>query len=94
MTDHTYMRVRWLHASPDEPVDLWSELNPSREEVRKIEIWLDGRVGYASQVTEAGGTRLGEGALPTITEIALEREFRPEEISAEDFERCWQTNVR
>ncbi|WP_414714414.1 DUF6881 domain-containing protein [Sphingobium sp.] len=32
--------------------------------------------------------------MPTIAEIALEREFRPEEISAEDFERCWQTNVQ
>ncbi|WP_082678993.1 DUF6881 domain-containing protein [Sphingobium cupriresistens] len=90
---YDYIRVRWLHSSQDEPVDLWSELNSNREEVRKIEIWHDGRIGYASQDREAGGTQLGVGALPTLAEIASNPEFEPMEISADDFERCWKNSV-
>ncbi|WP_093010405.1 DUF6881 domain-containing protein [Sphingobium sp. YR768] len=94
MTEYTYLRVRWLHSLPDEPIDLWSELNADREETRKIEIWRDGRVGYASYESEVGGTRLGEGPLPAVAEIALDPEFQPQEISADDFNRCWQNSVR
>ena len=93
MDQQSYIRVRWLHSSPDDPVELWSELNRNREEIRKVEIWEDGRVGFADEHREAGGTRLGEGAIPTLQEIAADPEFEADEVSSLEFENCWNTNV-
>ncbi|WP_341487441.1 hypothetical protein [Pararhizobium sp. A13] len=89
MAEHSYIRVRWLHSSPDEPVDLWSELDANREEVRKVEIWSGGRVGYASSAGEVGGARLGEVPVPPLNEINLDPQFQAEAITKADFEMCW-----
>lgn len=89
-----FIRVRWLHSSPDYPAELWSELNERREEIRKIEIWADGRVGYALENLEIGGTRLGKDAIPLLDEIAANPEFDPEAISDLVFQQCWDENVR
>ena len=93
MAKKTYLRVTWLHSSPDDPVDLWSELDVDRDETRKVEIWADGRVGYASADHECCGTRLGEGPLPSFDEIAANPEFEPEVITQSQFEDCWAANV-
>ena len=93
MSPHSYIRVDWLHSSSDEPIELWSELNADREEVRKVESWADGRVGYASLDREAGGTRLGEGPVPPLREIAADPQFRPQTITQSEFEECWRANV-
>ena len=94
MAEHSYIRVRWLHTSPDDPVDLWSELDADREEVRKVEIWSDGRVGYASIAGEVGGTRLGEVPVPALHEINLDPQFQAETITNADFEMCWIDAIR
>jgi hypothetical protein len=89
MAEHSYIRVRWLRWSPDDPVDLWSELDADRQEVRKVEIWRDGRVGYASKTEEVGGTRLGEFPVPPLNKVNRDPEFRGEAITKIDFETCW-----
>lgn len=94
MSDVSYIRVRWLHASPDEPVELWSELDAARDETRKVEIWADGRVGYASAESVSGGTILGECPVPPMEEIAADPQFQPEIISRLAFEECWSVHVR
>lgn len=38
-----YLFVRWIHNFPDEPVLLYSELDKSRFETRKIEVFPDGK---------------------------------------------------
>ena len=94
MSERTYVRIRWQHSSPADPVELWSELDQNREEVRKVEIWADGRVGYASRDREAGETRLGERAVPPLNEIAADAQFYPKTITRSEFEECWAANVR
>lgn len=94
MSGRSYIRVHWLHASLEDPVELWSELDPAREEVRKVEIWSDGRVGFASAGGEFGGTRLGEGPMPSLDDIAADPQFDPQPVTREEFESCWQANVR
>lgn len=89
MAEHSYIRVRWRHSSPDDPVDLWSELDADREEVRKVEIWPDGRVGYASNAGEVAGTRLGELPVPPLSEINLDPQFQAEAITKAHFETRW-----
>ena len=89
MANYSYIRVRWQHEHPDEPVDLWSELNAERFETRKLEIFRDGRIGYASADEECGGTHLGESAVPSINEIGSDIQFQPEEVSKAAFEELW-----
>lgn len=94
MSGYSYIRVRWLHNNPDYPVELWSELDTRRFEVRKVEVWQDGRVGFASREREAGGTLLGTVPVPPLAEIAAIPEFEPQQVSELEFENCWQANVR
>jgi len=94
MSAYSYIRVRWLHRDQSYPVELWSELDALRFEIRKIEVWSDGRVGFASRERESGGTMLGEAPLPSLAEIAADPEFEPEQISELEFEKCWRANVR
>ena len=89
MSEHTYIRVRWLHDLPEEPVDLWSELDRDRFETRKLAIFRNGAVGYASATESFGGTWLGEVPVPLLTEIAADSEFEPEEVSRSAFEARW-----
>lgn len=89
-----HIRVLWNHSSAKDPVELWSELDAGRNEVRKIEIWADGRVGYAFGRVEVGGTRLGEASIPQLDNIAGDPQFEPEAISQSDFEKQWIANVR
>jgi hypothetical protein len=85
----TYIRVRWLHDCPDEPIWLFSELDDLRCEVRKVEVFADGSQGFASSLESVGSTQLGEAPVPPLSEIAAEPEFEPEEISKEEFEAVW-----
>lgn len=85
----TYIKVQWKHSFPDEPVTLYSELTAERWETRKIEVFRDGRCGYADSTETAGGTKLGKEPIPNLSEIAADPQFEPIEISKDDFERVW-----
>ena len=43
----THIVVTWHHEKPDNPVELFSELDDERFEVRKVEIFRDGRKCFA-----------------------------------------------
>lgn len=85
-----YLRVRWIHPLSNEPVLLLSELDSDRYEVRKIEVFRDGRMGFASEAESAHGSRLGEAAVPPANEIAADPEFLIQSTSAEEFENAWR----
>jgi hypothetical protein len=84
----THFAVRWHHSFPDEPVDLYSELDENRFELRKVEAFADGRMSYAGLDSNAGDTELGTLFVPPLSEIASE-EFAPREIDASEFESIW-----
>jgi hypothetical protein len=84
-----YLRVGWKHQHPDEPVILYSELDDSRFEVRKVEVFRDGRCGYAGPQVGSRGTKLGIVAVPELSEIAKDPQFEPLEITREEFEAAW-----
>ena len=90
MAAHTYIVVLWKHDHPNEPVELWGELDETRFEVRKIELWLDGRAGFADQHHSAEGTRLGTEAVPLIQAINAQREFDANETDQFSFEQVWR----
>jgi hypothetical protein len=89
VTDLRYMKVLWDHDLQDEPITLYSECDDAGWEIRKVDVFRDGRLGHASRLEARGGTQLGEAPLPSVAEIAAHREFRPSEISQADFEAVW-----
>jgi hypothetical protein len=88
-----YLDVRWLHSDPRDPVRLVSELDAENRELRKLEVYGDGRVHFASKQRASGSTRLSEEPLPSLAEISGQAEFEGKEIDAELFESLWREHV-
>jgi hypothetical protein len=89
----TYMKVEWLHDCRDEPVELYSELDANRWEVRKVEELRDGTCWYAWKNVATGSSVLAEKRIPRLDEIGRDPQFLPTEISKEDFEALWQRAI-
>jgi hypothetical protein len=85
-----YIRVDWVHDHSDEPVTLFSEYDDEGWEIRKVEIFRDGRVGRASKFGASNGSMLSLAALPSLTEINKQPQFHGNQISQEEFEKAWQ----
>ena len=87
----SYIHSRWKNAPPDSPVEFFSEMDHSRWETRKVEVFTGGRLGYASKAKPSNGsTRLAIIPLPPLKEIASQIEFEVKEISADQFEIIWK----
>lgn len=84
-----YLKVKWDHDNPTDPALLYSELDDARWEVRKVEVFLDGSKGYASSDESAKSTGLGLEPLPFLEDIAADPQFKPVEITKEEFETVW-----
>lgn len=89
-----YLKVEWIHNFEDEPIIIYSEIDDKYNEIRKVEIYRNNKVGYADLNTEFGGTRLSEEPIPTLSEIALDSQFRPIEIDKQEFEKIWLEKVQ
>jgi hypothetical protein len=88
-----YLKVLWSHNLPDEPIELYSEIDDAGYEIRKVEIYRDGRRDFADGESSSGTTMLGESPLPSLEEIAEQEEFSPSLIEGVDFERVWRQVV-
>jgi hypothetical protein len=86
----TYIRVEWKHSHSDEPILLYSEIDDQRWEKRKVEIFANGKRGYATLSEAVGGTHLGELPIPLLQEISKDPQFEPSEIQKEEFEAIWE----
>jgi len=84
-----YLYVKWVHKNPADPVHLYSEIGDDSYERRRVEIWADGRKGFADESEEKGGTGLSSLPVPSLKEIAAQPEFQPKAIAAEDFQKIW-----
>jgi hypothetical protein len=84
-----YIRVKWSHANPDEPIWLFSELDAGGHEVRKIECFKNGFCDFACTDKFTGATRLHTAPLPDLAKIARDPEFEPVEITQDEFEEVW-----
>ena len=86
-----YLKVKWLQDSPDYPVLLYSELDAQDWEVRKVEVYADGRMNFADHDERSGDTKLGIEPFSPEEEasVAADPEFEPFTITAEEFEKVW-----
>lgn len=85
--------VAWKHDFVAEPVRLVSLLDRNRYEIRKLEFFRDGRVGFADEKSATLGTQLGLQAVPALTEINTDPQFEAHELTLQSFETLWCTNV-
>jgi hypothetical protein len=88
-----YQKVLWHHAFPDEPAELYSEIERGLE-VRKVEVYRDGRCDYADGSRSRGTTVLGQEIMPSMDEINEDTEFSASTINAEEFEAVWRRATR
>jgi hypothetical protein len=88
-----YVKVRWAHDFPDDPVVYYSELGEDRYETRKVQIFRDGRMEWADDHHESDTVGLSEVAFPPLEEIAAQPEFSPTVIDAREFEAVWRQAV-
>ena len=88
-----YIRVKWTHAFPDEPVWLYSEIDDERWESRKVDIFPDGHLERADNQREIGSTFLSVEPIPELGEINAQDEFEAVEIDGREFEQVWASAV-
>ena len=86
----TYLYAKWLNNPADSPAEFYSELDSNRWETRKVEVFRDGRIGYASAGKSARETRLAIVPIPPLEEINKQAEFEAKTITAEEFEAAWK----
>ena len=85
-----YLRVEWKHDYPSDPILIYSELDDDGWEVRKVELFRDGQMGYASQQAETEFTALGDVPVASLESLAENLHFAPTLISQDEFEYIWQ----
>jgi hypothetical protein len=86
-----YIRLKWNHSNPDEPVWIFSEVDPDGREVRKIECFRNGFCDVANAASSSGEAKLMTVPLPDFSALALrDPEFVPVEITQEEFEEVWE----
>lgn len=85
-----YILVKWLHDSPDDPISIYSEIDADQWEHRKVEVFANGRRGFADADEEVGGSRLGLEPWPDLEKLGAEPEFEITEIAGHEFEALWQ----
>ncbi|ASL48733.1 hypothetical protein bAD24_p01405 (plasmid) [Burkholderia sp. AD24] len=88
-----YIDVAWTHDFEAEPIRLVSQLDNQRYEVRKLEFFRDGRVGYADGLKSAMGTQLGELPVPPLIEINSDAQFDARIIESTLFNQLWSKHA-
>lgn len=84
-----YIQVKWIHSSSSEPVVMYSEIDNDGWEIRKVEVYADGGMDFASSFESKGDSSLSKEPLPSLAEIAEDPQFELVEINQIDFERAW-----
>lgn len=84
-----YTKVIWKHRNSYDPVEIYSELDDARWEVRRVEIFGDGSADYATRLESPGRTFVSSERFPPLSEIRANPEFVTMEIPREDFEKIW-----
>lgn len=85
-----YVRLDATNPYASEPVLHYCELDESRAEIRKVEIFINGHADWASVDRANGRTKLN--SLPELHDVS--KRLEPLEISREEFEWVWNRWVR
>src|SRR2546429_8879452 len=92
--EYQYQRTEWRHENPNNPVDIYSELDEDRWEVRKVEVFADGRMWYSDGVDTVGRTGLSEVQLPPVGSEPPGSPLTTSVLDRDTFEEMWERAVR
>lgn len=85
-----YLKVTWIHDDPEDPVELYSEIDDEGWEQRRVDCYASGRKDIVGRGVATGKTGLSDvPILETPEEIAEDPQFRAEPISSAQFEEAW-----
>ena len=84
-----YLKVHWSHDSEKQPVAFYCEMEDDRMEIRKVELYADGSLGYANEKRSSGKTTLGALPMPTIAELSASPNHEAHEITRAEFDEIW-----
>ncbi|WP_067468308.1 DUF6881 domain-containing protein [Nocardia amamiensis] len=84
-----YLKAQWHHNFTDEPVEMFSEIGDDGFEVRKVEIFSDGRMDWADAGRGTGTTTLSRMPIPMVDEINEQVEYSALAVDAREFETVW-----
>jgi hypothetical protein len=88
----TYVRGDWFHDFADEPRSFYAELDDERYELRKIELFKNGKTTRAStEDLKRDPMALADQPWPILEEINAHEEVHAEEISKAEFEELWNS---
>lgn len=85
-----YVHSKALASQPTRPLEYYVEFDALRNEIRKVEVYPDGRLGYAKQGKNTPGTELGLLPAPPFVDIQKITGLESRLITAQDFEVIWQ----
>ena len=88
-----YIDVHWKHESNAYPIRLVSEVGTDNFEIRKLEFFSNGTVGYATEMHNSKATELGIDIVPNIEEINSDPIFTGKVISKLEFDKLWNKYV-
>lgn len=80
-----YVKWRWFHSFPDEPVLCFAELEEERYSTRQVEVFRDG----SQQALGEQEAYVSEQPYPSNDEINEMGEFLICNITKEEFETVW-----
>lgn len=89
----TYIKVQWIHDFQYEPIFLYSELDSKRNEIRKVEVYKNDKLGYACKNKSVNRTFLSKTEIPLLEDINADIQFDACEIDKEYFESIWNKAV-
>jgi hypothetical protein len=88
----TYVCGEWFHDFADEPRLFYAELDDERYELRKVEVFKNGkRIRASTEDLKRDPMALADQPWPSLNEINAEAESHAEEISAAEFEDLWKS---
>lgn len=86
-----YIKAEWQHEESEsmDPIIIYSEIQDDGWEKRKVELYADGKFGFADKDASVNGTPLSLEPMPTVEEIDKQEKFAAIEISPAEFEEVW-----
>ena len=80
-----YFRCDWFHSVADDPLVIYAEIDDKRWGFRKVDIYADGRRGFASQAKMSRDPQLSTEPWPPFEQINSDQEFK----LVDEFEEIW-----
>ncbi|MUZ66386.1 DUF6881 domain-containing protein [Agrobacterium vitis] len=89
-----YMHVKCDFDHEDQPIEIYSEMDDDRNEIRKVHFFSNGECEIASKYFETVYTGLSSEPLPSVEEINADGQFFARLISSHEFEIQWEKEFK